>query len=277
MVVDGCQPAMRSQVDNWLTQAWRLFFPPTCALCGAGAERLDICAGCEADLPRFERACPRCATPLAGHVAEGIECGRCQQRPPAYDRALCAFAYRFPADRLLQALKFHGALVYGRVLGELLAAHIETAGDPLPSLIVPMPLHSSRLRERGFNQAFEIARPIARRFALPLETRRVTRVRATREQTHLDPPARRANLRGAFAAHAGAWRSHVAIVDDVLTTGSTAGELARTLRRAGVSRVDVWCVARTVARVAGGRARQTHSRQVADRAADASLSLRATR
>ncbi|HUO82138.1 MAG TPA: ComF family protein [Gammaproteobacteria bacterium] len=238
----GCQPGGSVEVDKWWRRLSVLLCPPTCVLCGAGAERRDLCAGCERDLPRPDRACPRCALPLPG-TGES-HCGRCQQRPPPFARALCAFDYAFPVDRLLQALKFRGALVNGRLLGELLAEHVARFSPVLPAIIVPMPLHRSRLGERGFNQAFEIARPLARRFGRPLETRRVTRVRATLEQTGLDARARRANLRGAFSALPGGWPAHVAVVDDVMTTGSTACELTRSLRRAGVRRVEVWCVAR---------------------------------
>lgn len=244
MGTGSCQPGGREKVDKWLGRAWRLLCPPTCVLCGANARWIDICAGCETDLPRHEHACARCAVPLAGSIAGGLECGQCQRRQPPFDRALCAFDYRFPVDRLLQALKFRGALVYGRVLGELLAARVESVADSLPALIVPMPLHRRRLGERGFNQAYEIARPVARRLGLPLDSSGVVRLRATREQSLLDAQERRANLRGAFAARQAAWPAHVAIVDDVLTTGSTAGELARTLKKAGARQVDVWCVAR---------------------------------
>ncbi|MGH8722110.1 MAG: ComF family protein [Burkholderiales bacterium] len=181
---------------------------------------------------------------MAG-IAASIECGRCQRRPPPFDRAICAFDYAFPVDRLLQALKFRGALVYGRVLGELLAARIAAAALALPGVIVPMPLHRSRLGERGFNQACEIARPVSRRLGLPVDTGGVFRARATLEQTHLNARERRTNLRGAFTARRKDWPGHVAIIDDVLTTGSTAGELASTLKKAGVRQVDVWCVART--------------------------------
>jgi ComF family protein len=238
----GCQPGYAFEVDKWLRRLGWLLCPPTCVLCGAAAERMDLCAGCERDLPRPHRVCPRCALPVPG--AGESECGRCQRHAPPFSRALCAFDYAFPVDRMLQALKFRGALVNGRVLGELLAAHVALRAPVLPAVIVPMPLHRGRLGERGFNQAYEIARPLARRFGLPLETRRVERVRATLEQTGLDARGRRANLRGAFVAAGGAWPAHVAVVDDVMTTGSTAAELARSLRRAGVRRVEVWCVAR---------------------------------
>ena len=236
----GCQPGYTFEVDKWLRRLGRLLCPPTCILCGAAGQARDLCAGCERDLPRSHRVCPRCALPAAG----AGECGRCQRHAPPFSRSLCAFDYAFPVDRMLQALKFRGALVNGRVLGELLANHVARRAPALPAAIVPMPLHRRRLAERGFNQAYEIARPLARRFGLPLETGRVERVRATLEQTGLDARGRRANLRGAFVAAGGAWPAHVAVVDDVMTTGSTAVELARSLRRAGVRRVDVWCVAR---------------------------------
>lgn len=154
-----------------------------------------------------------------------------------------------PVDHLLHRFKYHGQLGYGYLLGSLLAERLaETVADTdQPGLILPVPLHSARQRWRGFNQALELARPVARRLHTPLDSHRLQRVRATPEQVQLNARARRRNLRGAFAFD-GTCPAHVVIMDDVFTTGSTAAEIARVLRRAGAERIEVWCVARAIAR-----------------------------
>lgn len=220
----------------------RWLYPPVCVLCGGGARGLDLCPGCAADLIRIAPACARCALPLP---RAGV-CGRCLRRPPAFDVALAAFAYRPPLDSLVKRLKFRGDLHLARVLGGLMAEHLAAMAEPLPEVIVPVPLHVSRLRERGFNQALELARPVARRLGLPLELRHVIRVRATDPQTDVPAKLRSRNVRNAFSVLPGWTARRVAIVDDVMTTGHTLNELTRTLRRAGVSEVRVWVCARAV-------------------------------
>jgi ComF family protein len=215
-------------------------------LCGARGQRptLDICPGCEADLPVNRPACIRCAAPLACDAQSALECGRCLARPPPFDRAFAPFRYAYPIDRLIRGFKYQGRLAWGRVLATLLAHHLRAVAGPFPELLIPVPLHVERHRERGFNQAQELAGPLSRALGIPIDDRLCCRVRPTHDQTELNARERRKNLRKAFAVTRAADLRHVALVDDVLTTGSTASELARTLRRAGVRVVDVWTVAR---------------------------------
>lgn len=229
-------------VYKWLDAAQFLLFPPRCQLCGApGVARRDLCAGCHGDLPWLGAACVHCAAPLP---ATGHTCGDCQRRPPRFDRVLAPFRYGPPLDHLVQRLKFHQDLAAGRLLGELMAERVLADRIPLPDCLLPVPLHPTRLAERGFNQALEIGRPIRKALGIPIAPRLVRRVKATATQSLL-PAARRAgNLRGAFAVAGGPVPEHVAILDDVLTTGATTGELARVLKRAGVKTVQVWVVAR---------------------------------
>lgn len=210
-------------------------------LCGTGGcDGLDLCEGCRRELTAPVHRCPRCAALLpAGATGP---CGACLKRPPAFDAAFAALDYRAPADRLVTALKFHGRLSHAGLLGELMAAGLD-GRDP-PDLIVPVPLHLGRLRERGFNQALEIARPLARRLGVPLDPQTAVRVRATPPQTELDAAARRRNVRGAFAVGPGVAGLRIALVDDVMTTGSTLQELAKIMKRAGAARVEVWVAAR---------------------------------
>ncbi len=153
-------------------------------------------------------------------------------------------AYAPPVDRWILDLKFHARLPVAPLLARLLAGRLR--GEPLPTRVIPVPLHPRRLRERGFNQAVEIARPLCRDLGVALDWGAVRRVRATAHQVGADARARRRNVRGAFAAADDLRGLHVAILDDVVTTGATVGELARVLRRAGAARVEVWAVARAV-------------------------------
>ena len=181
---------------------------------------------------------------------EGV-CGQCQQKPHAFDYAWAAFDYQPPVDHLIQSLKFNGKLYSARLLGELMAERLAEVGVDMPEAILPVPLHPQRLRERGFNQALELARPLARRFKLPLKPDICRRLHPTMAQTGLDARGRRRNLKGAFEVVATPVVSHVAIIDDVMTTGSTAETLAKALKLAGVVRVDVWICARAALRHQG--------------------------
>lgn len=216
-------------------------FPSVCTLCGApGHADKDLCSACERDLPWLGPACWRCARPL--HNGKTL-CGVCHRRPPTFDRTIAALHYRRPVDALVQRLKFDCRLHYARLLGALLTQRLRDQLDRLPDVLVPVPLHPTRQRQRGFNQATELARPIVRALGIAMAPHCCQRVRATDTQSLLSRQARRANLRGAFRV-ATVPGAHVAIIDDVVTTGSTVQAMAQCLRAAGAERIDVWCVAR---------------------------------
>jgi ComF family protein len=220
--------------------------PPTCILCGApGAGGRDLCPGCAGDLPRNLACCARCALPLDGAPGLAALCGACQRRPPPYERSVVALRYEGPVPALVAMAKFRGRLNVARLLGELLADAIRPRDSGLPEVLLPVPLHPRRLRERGYNQALELARTAGRSLGVPVEPSAVLRILSTAPQAGLDERARRRNIRGAFQERGPLPWGHVAIVDDVVTTGSTVAELARVLGGAGVARVEVWAVART--------------------------------
>lgn len=210
-------------------------------LCGAVAHHAGLCAGCRADLP-WHRAprCPQCALP----TPDGQRCGACLRQPPAFDRTHAALVYAFPADRMIPRLKYQGRLALAPALGTCLADAL--ADVPRPDRLVPMPLHPARLRERGFNHARELARPVARTLGIPLDATLCTRVRDTPPQQGLAHAARRRNVRGAFACSADLSGLRIAVVDDVMTTGTSLDELASALKRAGAAEVQCWVVARTL-------------------------------
>lgn len=212
-----------------------------CLLCGAASHDGLCCAACDADLARLPPDhCPVCALPtLSGSV-----CGQCLTHPPAFDHTVAAFSYRFPLDKLIQALKYRDRLILVDFLADAVTQHITA----LPDYMVAMPLHPVRLRERGFNQSLLLARRISRRMHIPLLDAACERVRNTPPQTSLPWKERDKNMRQAFACKATAdvRGKHVAIVDDVLTTGASMGELARVLKQAGAGEVSAWVVARTL-------------------------------
>lgn len=235
---------------------WPIFdlVAPCCAACGLATDRCgSLCAGCTRDLPALQNPCPRCGLPaagtgLAGDAGDGAGCTGAHD--PAVHRTLAACAYAFPLDALVQQLKFGGRLPLARPLGRLLADAVrrETGlrdGNPLPAALLPVPLHPARERQRGFNQAEAIARVVATEMRIPLLADAVRRRRDTPAQSGLDLAARRRNLQGAFTVR-GPLPAHVALVDDVITTGSTMAALATVLRRRGVARVEAWAVARTL-------------------------------
>lgn len=173
-------------------------------------------------------------------------CGRCQRQPPPWHGVWAPFRYAWPLDRLEARFKFAGDLAAGRALAE---AWLDCAAPARPQALLPVPLHRRRLRARGYNQARELARTLASGLDIPCAERLLLRTRATRAQTDLGARERRRNVRGAFAVRPGArLPTHVALVDDVCTTGATLAECARTLRRGGVERVDVWVLARAPTR-----------------------------
>ena len=214
--------------------------PPRCIVCdAAGQPGRDLCAVCDASLPRQRHACPHCALPLP----EAATCGHCLQHPPPLDAVHAAFDYAFPIDRLLPRLKFHRDFAAGRVLAQCMAERF--AALPRPGALLPLPLHHSRLRQRGYDQALELARPLARALGLPLRCDVLERIKPTRAQSTLDAEARQRNLQGAFkVSAAGPLPAHVVLFDDVMTTGATLHAAAGVLRAAGVPQVEAWVCAR---------------------------------
>ncbi|HUX90201.1 MAG TPA: phosphoribosyltransferase family protein [Gallionellaceae bacterium] len=210
-----------------------------CMLCGAPSQSGVWCAACNASLPYLSAACcPVCALP----TLDGAVCGRCLQHPPHFKRTVATFAYAFPLDKLVLALKYGAKLNLANDLGEKLTLSVTV----LPDCIVAMPLHPARLRERGFNQSLQLARRIGQQLNLPVLPSACKRVRNTPSQSTLPWKERSKNMRNAFSCAAEVAGKHVAVVDDVMTTGATLNELAMALLDAGATEVSAWVVARTL-------------------------------
>jgi ComF family protein len=228
-----------SKVDDCIAVLSRSLLSHRCLVCGERGAGDDLCALCRAALPWNRNACLRCGLPLPQSESA---CGACLKHPPPFAATRAALIYSFPLDRLLLRFKFHGDLAAGRLLSQLFC---QALGDSeLPKALVPVPLHGSRLRERGYDQALELAKAMARRTGISLHRHALRRVRGTARQSELGLSARQRNLRGAFAVVGDALPKHVALIDDVMTTGATLRECAQTLLRSGVEQVDAWVIAR---------------------------------
>ncbi|MEJ2309245.1 MAG: ComF family protein [Gammaproteobacteria bacterium] len=232
-------------VNNWLKFTQAFLFPGICLVCGrnSGSGR-DLCHACAGELPRNTSPCRCCALPLPAGPGPGTLCGACQKSAPPYTRVTAPWLYEGHVRTLHHAFKFERKLAAGRLLSELLADTIETAGEARPQLLIPVPLHPSRVRERGFNQAAELARTLSRRLDIPTDPFCMQRHKATAPQSGLNRQQRSRNIRNAFAIQGRLEVAHVALVDDVMTTGMTIEQAAKTLQRCGVGRIDAWVVAR---------------------------------
>lgn len=221
-----------------LPRLWQLLLPQDCLLCGAPAGPGLLCGECLAELPRLGEPCPVCAEASpAGQI-----CGACLKRAPAFDGSRAAFRYAFPTDKLVQALKYQHRLG----VAAFFANAMLSAGRPEGDLILPLPLAARRLRERGFNQAVEIARPLAQATAIPLVLDACRRTRDTLSQATLPWQARRRNVRGAFECALDLTGMTVIVVDDVMTSGATLDEFAATLKARGAARVVNWVACRAL-------------------------------
>jgi ComF family protein len=237
---------------RWLGKLMQWVLPARCIACGNNASwgnasaPLDLCPACCALLPLNRLACRGCAIPLPTTHTE-LLCGRCLVKPPRYQASFCAYQYGYPLQHLIRHLKYHAALPHAQVLGSLLASYlIERHTESWPDCFVPVPLHSARYRSRGYNQVIELGRYVERGLQLEMRTDLVARKRNTVEQAGLSRRARRSNLRRAFFVTSTILPKHIALLDDVITTGSTVNELSRVFKKAGAERIEVWGLARAV-------------------------------
>ncbi|MDZ5604109.1 ComF family protein [Pseudomonas sp. RP23018S] len=238
----NCQLTLKILVDKWLNSNH------ICQLClNPALQHYPLCHGCETELPWLINACSHCALPLPG---PGLTCTRCTYAPAPFDAVIAPWQYRFPIDTLVSRFKHRRQWPLGRLMVDALAqalTHRYGDGLPRPDLLLPVPMARRRLRQRGFNQAGLLGRWLSQQLQVPYSERWLLRSRDTAAQQTLDARARQRNLRNAFtlapcAAPAG---RHLALIDDVFTTGATAQALAALLRAAGAVRVDVYCLART--------------------------------
>lgn len=212
-----------------------------CVLCGSMNRDGLWCAACDSTLPYLDApCCPNCALP----TPNGETCGQCLQAPPLFSRTTAVFDYRFPLDKLMQAMKYREQIPLAHAFAKKLVQRIDKAD--LPDCIIPMPLHPAKLRERGFNQSLLLAANIARELDIGLLRNACKRVRDTPSQSALPWKERKKNVQDAFCCEAGLTGKYVALVDDVMTTGASLEAFAEAAQKAGASRISAWVVARTL-------------------------------
>ncbi|MEE9342155.1 MAG: ComF family protein [Gammaproteobacteria bacterium] len=232
-------------VYNWLKNARYLLYPGECRLCLSKAlNGLELCSQCLADLPTIDFACRSCARPLSSGAGE--TCGKCLQSTPAITRCFSLYAYQYPVDGIVQRIKFRRDLALIHSMGALMAKHIIDQNQAQADVILPVPLHRKRLFTRGYNQSIELARPIQNATGIPIDNTLCKRIIHTEAQSLLPASQRRKNIRGAFKIARKIDNTHIVIVDDVMSTGSTLNELANALLKAGARQVDAWVLARSV-------------------------------
>lgn len=220
--------------------------PSKCILCGYAANNtVPLCKPCQHELPILPKHCEQCARFLT--FSTFLKCGACLHKPPEFNRTFALFPYESPIKSWITQLKFHHKLYYANALGKLMAHKIESCWydkSTLPDLIIPVPLHTKRLQERGFNQSVEIARAIAKKLKIPVDYAGIKRIRYTQIQSGLPAHERKSNIDHAFSLSRNYNGLHIALIDDVMTTGHTVNECAKILKKNGAKMIDVWCAAR---------------------------------
>jgi len=222
--------------------------PRHCLMCGCASGLENLCRPCSSELHRVGHACRQCALPLRQEADR--YCGQCLRKPPPWDFATAALVYRFPVDQLVCRFKFGRNLPCGQVLARELIGAVRRSGESLPGCIIPVPLHRLRHFSRAFNQADLLARQVGKALQIPVRGALLRRRRMTRAHSGLDAAARKRNIKAAFESRVPVEPpvelEHIALVDDVMTTGATLAECSRTLKKAGAARVSVWVAARAL-------------------------------
>lgn len=237
--------AAASSLAQWILDG---LLPRHCLMCGFSSGSENLCQPCAAELPRIGHSCLQCSLPLS-HPADRY-CGHCLKKSPPWDFAASALVYEFPVSQVVCRFKFGRSLACGQVLARELVRSVSLRCESIPDCILPVPLHRFRLFSRTFNQSELLARQVGRSMNIPVDSAILMRQRRTRAHSGLDAASRKRNIRGAFLCRIPGSRKksiqHVALVDDVMTTGATLAECTRVVKRAGVSKVSVWLAARTL-------------------------------
>ncbi len=222
-----------------------------CILCGEKCnkiktfERTLLCTACTKDLPLIENPCHVCGIPLPSKNST-TTCGRCLNTAPYYQKSTIPLQYEFPVTILVKQLKYNDKLLFSELLSQLLIENIQQNSNPVPEVIIPVPLHPYRLIKRGFNQSELIAKKLSKKLEIPVDLKSCKRIKNTLHQTNFTIKERKKNIRNAFSINECFSAKHIAIVDDVVTTGSTANELARMFQKSGTEQIEIWACARTV-------------------------------
>lgn len=221
----------------------QFFYPTHCVLCKEKTSDY-FCNDCFDLLPWIKNSCIRCGDSLFDNQNHSI-CNHCIAHPPIFDIPVIPFSYQKPISNMIMFLKFNQKIIYSRILAKLMINHIEKNSMSLPDMIIPIPLHPNRLRERGFNQALEIAKPMGKYFNVKVDFMSCHRIKNTEPQSLLPAQKRKDNIKNVFEVKKNITTKHVAILDDVVTTGNTINEFSSILKKAGVEKIQIWSCARS--------------------------------
>lgn len=243
-----------NNVYIWVLNSLSRLIRRACFLCETQLPGINkgLCPACLQDFPINHFACARCGVDLPHTIYQTNQpqtvpsyiCGDCIATPPAWHTLTALCQYEYPVANMIQALKYNAKFPNAKLLSRLFVSELQSSFSQPPDCIMPVPLHPARQRQRGFNQAIELARPIAKALNIPLDINSCFRRADTASQASLDKLTRLRNLLDAFILKKMPAHKHIAIFDDVVTTGSTVRSLCKLLHQAGVERVDVWCIAR---------------------------------
>lgn len=239
-----------TQLTHGISEALSICLPTHCVLCSNSLQQaISLCQRCQSELPWLGQCCQCCAIPLPVDGPSNITCGACLIRPPPFHSCRVLFRYQHPICNLLTGYKFKEKFAQGKILGQLLSDRFESyyANRTPPQLLIPVPLHPRKLKQRGFNQSHELAKLIAAQCGLPIDCKAIIKSIDTPAQSELKAAQRRQNLHQAFTlARPSRLQGikHAAIIDDVITTTTTVSTLSRLLLKGGVEQIDIWAVAR---------------------------------
>ncbi len=213
-------------------------------------QQRDLCRKCQLELPVSSHTCSQCGIALPPITLYQYRCAQCIKHLPYFNDTVVGFDYQTPINFWLKQFKFHKKGLYARILTEIYAEKLikilEHHPENRPQVLIPMPLHWRRITQRGFNQAYMIAQQLSQKLQIPISRHScVTRIKYTQPQSKLNQQSRHRNMRGAFYVQNLSEIQHVAIIDDIITTGNTVNELSRELKKQGVQHVSIWALART--------------------------------
>lgn len=236
------------KLANFTQQCVNLLLPACCCLCGNSAiQPFNLCTQCLSIMPWLNHCCAYCANPMPAIESEVTQiCGRCLKQRPLFENTNCLFLYEKPASVLIMQLKFQHRLLLANSFGNLLKNKLKPIiQNKRPDLLIPVPLHPKRLRERGFNQALEIAKPVSHCYNIPIDKTSLIRTRSTLAQSEIPAKQRYRNVKNAFQCNSNLKNLHILLIDDVITTGNTIHECCKALKKADALKIDVCAVART--------------------------------
>ncbi len=234
--------ASRHKITHRIARLYSKLIATPCLLCGTHTDQLSLCPSCAQSLPQLPHLCQRCALP----ITQGEYCGQCLINPPARHMTRCLYPYQSPIDHLIADLKYHEQLSVANLFANQFATQLQVHPHTMPDCLMPIPLHPIRLRHRGYNQSAEIAKVLSKRLDIPYDDRTLCRIKNTQPQTSLPYSERKKNIHSAFKCCRQSLPRHIALIDDVLTTGHTADMAAKTLMQNGVKKVELWTIARTI-------------------------------